>query len=60
MNVVMNDKGGIIEIQGTAEGEAFTEEQLHKMMHLARHGIKELIEKQKAALQIETLKDLPW
>ncbi len=49
MNIVMADDGGIIEIQGTAEGEPFSEEQFGEMMALAKQGIKELHELQKMA-----------
>lgn len=51
MNVVMADDGGIIEIQGTAEGEPFTQEQFDAMLSLAKQGIRELHELQKAALK---------
>ena len=44
MNVVMNDAGGFIEIQGTAEGHAFRREELDAMLDLARDGIASLIE----------------
>lgn len=50
MNVVMADDGGIIEIQGTAEGEPFTEEQFAGMLSLAKQGIAELHQLQKAVL----------
>ena len=50
MNVVMNEIGGFIEVQGTAEGHAFRREELDEMLNLAEHGIGQLIEKQKAAL----------
>lgn len=50
MNVVMTAKGGFIEIQGTAEGEPYTEEELAKMLKLARKGIEDIISAQKAAL----------
>ncbi len=50
MNVVMNDAGGIIEIQGTAEGHAFRREELDSMLSLASGGIAELISAQRAAL----------
>ncbi|XOZ32138.1 ribonuclease PH [Halomonadaceae bacterium KBTZ08] len=50
MNVIMTDKGGFIEIQGTAEGEAFEQQELDSMLTLARKGIDELFEAQKAAL----------
>lgn len=50
MNIVMNDRGGFIEIQGTAEGEAFSEEQLQTMLALAKNAISALIQKQHDAL----------
>ncbi len=50
MNVVMNDAGGFIEVQGTAEGHPFTEEEFTKMLALARQGIGELFVLQEAAL----------
>ncbi len=50
MNVVMNDGGGFIEIQGTAEGHAFRREEMQAMMDLAEKGVGELIEAQRAAL----------
>jgi ribonuclease PH len=50
MNVVMNEAGGFIELQGTAEGHAFREEELQTMLKYARHGIEQLIDMQKAAL----------
>lgn len=50
MNVIMTDQGGFIEIQGTAEGEAFEQQELDAMLGLARKGINELFETQKAAL----------
>ena len=50
MNIVMNDSGGFIEIQGTAEGAAFSEEQLQTMLALAKQSIRNLIDKQHEAL----------
>jgi len=50
MNVVMNEAGGFIEIQGTAEGAAFADSELMQMLALARKGIGEIIELQKQAL----------
>ena len=49
MNVVMNDAGGFIEIQGTAEGHAFRDDELDAMLELARSGISSLIEHQRSA-----------
>ncbi len=50
MNVVMNEAGGFIEIQGTAEGHAFRREELDAMLALAQKGIGELMAAQRAAL----------
>ncbi|MBN8735735.1 MAG: ribonuclease PH [Xanthomonadales bacterium] len=50
MNVVMNDGGGFIELQGTAEGHAFRRDELDALLALAQQGIGELIEAQRAAL----------
>jgi ribonuclease PH len=50
MNVVMNEAGGFIELQGTAEGHAFRAEELQAMIQLAQTGISELIALQRAAL----------
>ncbi|MGY0219543.1 ribonuclease PH [Endozoicomonadaceae bacterium StTr2] len=51
MNVVMNDQGKFIEVQGTAEGEAFDQDEMIAMMALARDGIDQLLAAQKAALE---------
>jgi ribonuclease PH len=50
MNVVMGDDGGIIEIQGTAEAEPFTEEEFGAMLKLAKQGIAGLHRLQQEAL----------
>lgn len=50
MNFVMNADGNFIEMQGTAEGAAFSEQEMLAMTQLARAGITELIAKQRAAL----------
>ena len=50
MNVVMTGRGGIVEIQGTAEGEPFTRAQMSELVDLAEAGIGELIARQKAVL----------
>ena len=47
MNIVMNNKGGFIEVQGTAEAAAFDESELIKMVALARNGITQIFELQK-------------
>ncbi len=49
-NFVLTGKGGIVEIQGTAEDRPFSEEQLHQMLGLAKKGIGELVDIQKSAL----------
>ena len=50
LNVVMNAKLELIEIQGTAESNSMTRSQLNKMLDLAQKGIKELLEAQQEAL----------
>ena len=50
MNVVMNDGGGFIELQGTAEGHAFRREELDALLALAEKGIGELLVAQQQAL----------
>lgn len=49
-NFVMTGKGGIVEIQGTAEGEPFSEEQFAALMGLARKGITRLVDLQQMAV----------
>ena len=49
-NFVLTGSGGLVEIQGTAEGAPFTEEQLVALLKLARKGIGELVELQKQVL----------
>lgn len=51
MNVVMNEAGGFVEVQGTAEGHAFRREELDRLLDLAAGGIGELLELQRQALQ---------
>ena len=50
MNVVMTAAGRFVEVQGTAEGEPFSREQMDALLGLAGKGIAELVAKQKAAL----------
>ena len=50
MNVVMTQHGGMVEVQGTAEGEPFKREEMDAMMDLADKGIKELFQLQQKAL----------
>jgi ribonuclease PH len=52
LNVVMTGSGRFVEVQGTAEGKAFTQSQLDRMLELGRAGIEQL-----AALQRTTLRD---
>jgi len=52
MNVVMTGGGGMIEVQGTAEGAPFSRTQMEAMLDLAQKGIRELIAAQKAALKL--------
>lgn len=52
MNIVMNDAGHFIEIQGTAEGHAFRLEELHAMLDLAKQGIDRILENQRGVLGI--------
>lgn len=51
MNVVMNNGGGFIEVQGTAEGHAFRRNELDELLNLAAGGIGQLLAKQLEALQ---------
>ena len=50
MNVVMNEAGRFIEVQGTAEGHAFSADELSAMLALARRGIDEIIVAQNEAI----------
>lgn len=52
MNVVMNEKGELIEIQGTAEEKPFQRAELNAMLELAHKGIQEIIIKQKRLLNL--------
>jgi ribonuclease PH len=51
MNVIMTDKGGFIEVQGTADGEAFQQEEFDAMLTLAKKGINEIFALQMAAIE---------
>jgi len=51
MNVVMNDGGGFIELQGTAEGHAFRRDEMDALLVLAEKGISELLAAQREALE---------
>lgn len=52
MNVVMTADGGFVEIQGTAEGEPFDRAAMNSMLNLAASGIRELLAKQRQALNV--------
>ena len=58
MNVVMNDSGAFIEVQGTAEGQAFNREEMDAMLTLAEKGIGELIAYQGEALNDDSFREL--
>ena len=47
MNIVMNDRGGFIEVQGTAETAAFSEQELNAMLGLARAGLARIFARQR-------------
>jgi ribonuclease PH len=51
LNVVMNDNGGLVEIQGTAEGHAFRRDELDAMLTLAEGGVATLLALQREALE---------
>ncbi|MEW5895336.1 MAG: ribonuclease PH [Candidatus Omnitrophota bacterium] len=51
MNVVMTGQGGLVEVQGTAEGKTFSKVQLDKMLSLAQQGIRELVAIQQRLLK---------
>ena len=50
MNVVMLGNGHFVEVQGTAEGHAFTRAEMDELLELAKSGIEQLVEKQRTAL----------
>ena len=50
MNVIMTGSGGLVEIQGPAEGEPFTRAQMNTLVDMAEAGIRELVARQKAAI----------
>ncbi|MFN4262939.1 MAG: ribonuclease PH [Thioalkalivibrionaceae bacterium] len=52
MNIVMNEAGGLIEVQGTAEGHAFRRNELDQLLDLAENGIRRIIAAQVAARAI--------
>lgn len=54
MNIVMNDAGRFIEVQGTAEGHAFTDDEFASMVALAKSGIEEIVVAQREAIATAT------
>jgi ribonuclease PH len=52
MNVVMTGAGGFVEVQGTAEGAAFSREEMNTLLELADKGIRELVAAQRQALAL--------
>lgn len=50
MNIVMNDAGRFIEVQGTAEGHAFSDDEFSAMLSLARSGIAQIISAQNGVI----------
>ena len=50
MNVVMTGDGRLVEVQGTAEGEPFTREQMNRLVDVATGGIQKLFEIQRSML----------
>ena len=51
MNVVMNSNDSFIEIQGTAEGHAFNQQELNAMLDLAKKGISDILQAQRIAIE---------
>jgi ribonuclease PH len=51
MNLIMTDRGGMIEVQGTAEKEPFSEEEFQQLLALGKHGIQQLLTIQQEALR---------
>ncbi len=52
-NFVMTGRGGLVEIQGTAEGKPFSEEEFAKLMALAKAGIADLVKDAEQLIQME-------
>lgn len=50
MNVVMNEAGRFVEVQGTAEGHAFTRDEFDAMLALAEKGVQEIVEAQNSVI----------
>lgn len=58
MNVVMNERGDFIELQGTGEEDVYSKEDLEALLLLAEKGIEEIIRKQKEVIDEDTVSDL--
>ena len=58
MNIVMDNQGNFIEIQGTAEGKPFSSSELNRLLELGQKGGKEIIKEQLKSLGIKSFKDL--
>lgn len=56
MNIVMTGRGNFVEVQGTAEGQTFSGDELQTLLSLAKKGIEELTQMQRAALQKASIK----
>lgn len=52
MNLVMDENGGFIEIQGTAEGETFSGDELMQMLELGKQGIREIFDLQRKSVAV--------
>jgi ribonuclease PH len=50
MNIIMTETGSFVEVQGTAEGHPFQQNELNAMLELAKKGIREIVEQQQKAL----------
>jgi ribonuclease PH len=55
MNVVMTSNGEFVEVQGTAEGKAFSKVELDELLSLAEHGIAQLLDLQQDLLAVPPL-----
>ena len=51
MNIVMTESGKLVEVQGTAEGEAFSRAQLNELIDLAERGLKQIFARQREILE---------
>ena len=58
MNVIMLGNGNFVEVQGTAEGDSFSESELHSLISLAKIGINQIFTAQRKALEVESEKTI--